>query len=257
MAEGLSYFEMMGRTGITGHLGGPDATKRLIAACDLPDDAYVLDLGCGTGWTACYLAKRHGATVVAADATPSVLDWARRRIHREGLDQQVRPMVVEAQSIPYPAQTFDVVVAESVLVFSTPSKVAAEIYRVLRPGGKFGGNEIVRLGPVPKDVQSLLERSPQFGIQPIMRDKWEWCEILRSAGFIEVVSSVARISMLEVSFTSPLRVEGPRRYLAGMLRSLTDPELRSFVFSTFRRGMWKASRLLLSSMGYALLVARK
>ncbi len=244
---------MMGRTGISGHLGGPAATRRLIAACDLSEHAYVLDLGCGTGWTACHLAKRHGATVVAADATPSVLDWARRRIDREGLGHQVRPMLAEAQSIPFPPQTFD----ESVLVFSTPTTVAAEIYRVLRPGGKFGGNEIVRLGPVPKEVQSLLERSPQFGVQPMLRDEREWCDILRSAGFIEVVSSVSRISMLEVALTSPLRVEGVRRYLAGMLRSLTDSELRSFAFSTLSKGMWKASRLLLSSMGYALLVARK
>ena len=55
---------------------------QLISAALSPGQ-FMLDIGCGTGYTACLLAKERGANVVAADISSKVLDWAKKRIARE------------------------------------------------------------------------------------------------------------------------------------------------------------------------------
>ena len=46
--------------GLTEHLGGVSATRRLLARCNLAPGQQILDLGCGTGYTACFLAQSQG-----------------------------------------------------------------------------------------------------------------------------------------------------------------------------------------------------
>ena len=46
------------KLGLTNHIGGIQATQRLIERCGITPGQYVLDVGCGTGYTACLLAKK-------------------------------------------------------------------------------------------------------------------------------------------------------------------------------------------------------
>ena len=55
---------MQASWGLTKHMGGLEATRKLIEACHIDKDSYVLEVGCGVGITACYLAA--GLTGVAA-----------------------------------------------------------------------------------------------------------------------------------------------------------------------------------------------
>ena len=68
------------KLGITEHLGGMNATERLLESCRIKRGSHVLDIGCGTGYTACLIAKRYSAQVVAADISVRVLERARERI---------------------------------------------------------------------------------------------------------------------------------------------------------------------------------
>jgi cyclopropane fatty-acyl-phospholipid synthase-like methyltransferase len=49
------------KLGITNHIGGIQATRRLIELCGITPGQYILDVGCGTGSTACLLAKNTGS----------------------------------------------------------------------------------------------------------------------------------------------------------------------------------------------------
>src|SRR5580693_3211341 len=62
-----------------------------------PGDS-VLEIGCGTGVDACFLAER-GVTVVACDSSPQMLNMAIRRIRENGRDGSVRPHLLAAEDI--------------------------------------------------------------------------------------------------------------------------------------------------------------
>jgi ubiquinone/menaquinone biosynthesis C-methylase UbiE len=58
----------------------------------------ILEIGCGTGVDACFLAER-GVTVVACDSSPQMLNLAIRRIQENGKDRSVRPQLLAAEDI--------------------------------------------------------------------------------------------------------------------------------------------------------------
>ena len=96
----------------------------------------VLDVGTGTGVVA-ITAARAGAQVTGLDLTPELLEVAREnaRIARTGGIDWTEG---DAEKLPYPDASFDVVVSQFGHMFAPQPEVAmAEIRRVLRPGGRF------------------------------------------------------------------------------------------------------------------------
>lgn len=92
----------------------------------------VLEVGCGTGCDLLQFAK-HGAIATGLDITPTHLALARRRVGNLAT-------IVEGdgRSLPFPDAHFDYVYSHGVLHHSDePRKVVDEIFRVLRPRGRF------------------------------------------------------------------------------------------------------------------------
>ncbi len=105
----------------------------LIARLNLQPGAKVLDVACGTGNLA-IPAARTGAVVTGVDIAPNSLAAARERAEREDLTIQFDEG--DAEELPYPDGTFDVVVSMFGAMFAPrPEKVVAEFARVCRPGG--------------------------------------------------------------------------------------------------------------------------
>ena len=97
------------------------------------DRLDVLDVGCGDGVLATTLS-RHGAKVTGLDPDPRMLDAARARAETESIDLHLVPG--RAEALPFPDETFDRVIAVTVLCFvSQPDQAIAEMARVLKPGG--------------------------------------------------------------------------------------------------------------------------
>ncbi|MEZ5558190.1 MAG: class I SAM-dependent methyltransferase [Pseudomonadales bacterium] len=99
----------------------------------------VLEIGCGDGAFAATLSGR-GARVVALDASAAMLDAARARgVHEMLLCQGC------AERLPFARDSFDVVVASTILCFvQAAEQTFAEIGRVLRPGGRVVIGELGR-----------------------------------------------------------------------------------------------------------------
>ena len=95
--------------------------------------AAVLDIACGTGAATLPLARR-GASVTGLDMVPKHLAEAEAQAKRE--DLSIRFDEGFAEHLPYPDQTFDVVVSMFGAMFSQkPDTIVSEIARVLKPGG--------------------------------------------------------------------------------------------------------------------------
>lgn len=94
----------------------------------------ILEIGCGLGTDLLQFA-RQGALVTGVDLSPQSLQLAQQRFELEGLPGTF--VVADAENLPFPAASFDVVYSFGVL-HHTPhiEQAIAEIHRVLVPGGE-------------------------------------------------------------------------------------------------------------------------
>jgi len=95
----------------------------------------VLDVGCGNGYVLSHFA-RNGAETTGIDLTRRAVDLSRRRFELEGLRGTF--VQASAEQLPFEDSYFDLVVSVGVLHHTPRTEVAVqEIYRVLKPGGRF------------------------------------------------------------------------------------------------------------------------
>ena len=107
---------------------------QLVAFAGVAAGEAVLDIGTGTGVVA-ITAARAGARVSALDLTPALLEQARENSRIAGVD--VTWTEGDAESLPYPDASFDVVLSQFGHMFAPrPDVAVAEMRRVLRPGGR-------------------------------------------------------------------------------------------------------------------------
>ena len=110
--------------------------EELVKAVDPQPGQKVLDLACGSG-TAALVAARRYCNVTGIDYVPELIDRARKRSVASGLKADF--LVADAQDLPFPDNTFDVVLSVYGVQFAPDQeKAAEEMIRVCRPGGKIG-----------------------------------------------------------------------------------------------------------------------
>lgn len=248
----FTVFDIWEKLGVTEHLGGIKATRRLVDLCGIVPGQFVLDIGCGTGYTACLLAKECGANVVAADISPKVLDWAKKRIAREGVGAAVKVTEANAEDLIFLDNSFDCVIAESVLIHCDPKKALPELHRVLKPEGTLGTNETTFLKPPPSELMELLRGSSLGGKIGALQEH-EWLAALKEAGFKETSSTVSKLD-LTGQFVDHLRVDGIRRYMSALVRGLLDPSMSGPFLNRRMIGAWREYP---AYVGYGLYVGKK
>ena len=137
----------------------------------------VLEVGCGCGTGVRIILERFGATAVEAlDLDPKMIDRARRRLARYGLDR-VQLSVGDATAIKAGDATFDAVF-DFGAIHLEPNwrKALAEVRRVLKPGGRFFlewvTNSVLRLPyPLVTEAFGRLEPpSPGLLMQELERE---------------------------------------------------------------------------------------
>ena len=210
------------------HARGADLPVLLRAAAVRPGE-LALDLGTAVGHTALAVAER-GAWVVGVDLTPEMLAQATRLADERRLDNIcfVRGTV---QELPFPAESFDLVTSRySAHHYSTPRRMAEEVRRVLRPGGRFVladtvAPEDVALDTLINTVETLRDRSH-------VRDHTiaQWLTMIAAAG---LVPSLAWEWDVELEFEDWVaRMRTPAHAVTTLRALLTEasPEARQ----TFR-----------------------
>lgn len=110
--------------------------EMLCEAVDLQATDRVLDVAAGNG-NASLAAARHFADVTSTDYVPELLEQARRRAEVDSLSMEFQ--VADAEALPFPDASFDVVLSTFGVMFAPDQHAAArEMLRVLKPGGKIG-----------------------------------------------------------------------------------------------------------------------
>ena len=124
------------------HSGGFATTRDQAKRVSITDESRVLDVGCGIGGPARYLAHTYGCRVDGIDLTSELVETGRVLTERCKLADRVVLQVGNALELPYPDQTFDVGWCQNVTM-NIPDKAGflAGVYRVLKRGGLFTATE--------------------------------------------------------------------------------------------------------------------
>lgn len=120
-----------------------DAMLETIAQ-PVPQDATVIDLGCGTGWYTRQLAQRFGAHTVGVDLAPGMLAFAKAQSKAlsKAPSNALRPETIQwleadAERLPLAGQSVDLIYSNLMIQWChNPQGVLRECQRVLRPGGQ-------------------------------------------------------------------------------------------------------------------------
>ncbi|MDR3584610.1 MAG: methyltransferase domain-containing protein [Desulfosporosinus sp.] len=183
--EEMNYFELIAWLGIgSSHPGGFPATKQNLEAMQVKPEEYVLDAGCGSGLTACHLAKTIGCKIMGIDISSQMVEKACLRAEKEGVSHLVEFRVADAYNLPFAANHFDLVVAESITVFLDKVKLYQEFYRVLKPEGRVADLEMALLRELPVNLRRQMEACFGSGTNPLPFE--EWLNALTLAGFQDV-----------------------------------------------------------------------
>lgn len=218
-----------------------EVSERLVDATGARDGDTILELTAGPGETGMMLAERiPGARVIISDFAPGMVEAAKRGVEARGLTN-VECRVIDAQAIDLPDASVDAVMSRYGLMLVPDTKAAAaEIRRVLRPGGRLA---YAVWGPLQSNPwmmmfgAAMMQRGhfqpPEGGNLFPLTTEDENREILSSAGFetidVEVVDAMMPYPDASTYFDVSASVAGPLALIASSLPPEEIAELKALL----------------------------
>jgi ubiquinone/menaquinone biosynthesis C-methylase UbiE len=189
----------------------------LCESIDLRSTERVLDVAAGNG-NATLAAARRFARVTSTDYVPALLERGRRRADAEGLDIVFE--TADAEALPYPDASFDVVLSTFGVMFAPDHpRAAAEMLRVTLPGGRIGLASWTPSGFLGDLFRAVAKHvPPPAGVaSPLL---WGTAEHIR-----ELFPNVTTIQHAARSFA--FRYQSPEHFL-DVFRRFYGPVLKAF-----------------------------
>ena len=164
--------------------GGEGNIEKIAEGLDMRDKR-VLDIGCGLGGPALFLARNRGANVVGTDLESQLVERARRSAEKYGLEAKTEFQMVEPGPLNFPNESFDFAISSGAFTqISNKLEMFKEVLRVLKPGGVFSCYDwMKREGDYSKDMHYWFELE---GLTYAMVTPEQHDALLREAGFVDV-----------------------------------------------------------------------
>lgn len=256
-SEKFSYLDLLASLGSAKHIGGRDATEKLIEAAGITPGSKVLDVGCGMGKTSCKLASMD-CQVTGVDIMPRMIKESKARAWQTGVKDKTTFLECDARSLPFEPETFDAVIVESVTVFMDDVERAIEGYRrVVKPGGRVCDNEVCitretmeKMGDRLDDLKSVFAAFGSMTSMGMLTFE-DWKEI-----FEKQFSSVqAGHHLMDLNAEMETRREDGFKTFAAAIKSMwlymTNPEAKRIIEEGNKMGQF------MGEFGYGLFVCRK
>lgn len=175
------------------HIGGRAATAALLARLEVNAGSRILDLGCGLGGPARFIAKTTGARVTGIDLTPDFVTAAEALTGLAVMIDRVRVMQGDVLDLPFAAHEFDAAYMIHVgMNIADKHALAASVARVLKPGGIFAVYDVMARSE--EDVTYPVPWASEPG-QSALSPPGDYRDALSGAGF-EVLAETDRSNLL-------------------------------------------------------------
>ncbi|NOZ42890.1 MAG: class I SAM-dependent methyltransferase [Alphaproteobacteria bacterium] len=132
------------------HIGGRNATQYAVGKMGLKPDDRLLDVGCGIGGAARFVAASVGCHVTGIDLTPEFIDVARALSTRVGLSDRTDFEVASALNMPFEAASFDAAISfHAAMNIADRPALYAEIARVMKAGAVLCVYDVMKTSDQP------------------------------------------------------------------------------------------------------------
>lgn len=188
---GHEFLARLGKTRL--RPGGREATEWLLGHVDFTADTRVLEVACNMGTTMIALAEAHGCRITGLDMNPAALAKARANIAKNGMEDVIDVIEGNAMALPFPDETFDVVINEAMLTMlprENKKKAIAEYFRVLKPGGTLLTHDVaLRVSNEEQagELRAGISRAINVNVDPLPQEMWE--RLFHDAGFATEVQT--------------------------------------------------------------------
>ena len=191
----MDYHDVLAAFGAgSAHPGGFRDTLFWLDRLQLSPTMRVLEVGCGTGRTACTIQEKFGVQVVGVDIRPLMIEKAKKRAMALSLDTEF-VLSEDPNGLPFSDQSFDLIVAESVTIFNKIEDLIKEYFRVLRTSGVVIDTEMAAANTLtPKLLKEVFEL---YGATRVPTLK-EWKQLYLAAGF-QTVQTILSGAVHELS----------------------------------------------------------
>lgn len=196
-----AYLDLLAYFGIGGaHPGGFGLTQSILEDMNIQPNESVLDIGCGTGQTAAFLAERNNCQVTAIDNHPIMVQKARHRFKK--MKAPVKVFEGDVQNLDFVDDSFDLIIAESVIIFTDISQTLKELSRVLKSDGNLIMIEMTAEQYLSEEKQK--KACSLYGIKEIL-DTDEWILRLQQAGLtqVEIINTPSALIQSEINDINP------------------------------------------------------
>ncbi len=162
------------------HFGGLAATDALALHAKINESTHVLDLCCGLGGPARYLAYHYGCRVTGVDMNTDRLAGAVRLTERTKLQDRVLFHHANALQTGLADETFDVIVSQEAFCHIPNKKtLITECARLLKPGGRIVYTDILARSSMTNEIRSRLETEMVFSELSTLE---QYCHLLEEKG---------------------------------------------------------------------------
>lgn len=163
------------------HTGTERENERLAEGAALRPGQEVIEVGCGIGGPARYIARTRGVRVVATNISEDQLRIAAERTEEAGLSHLVRFEYADFHDLPYADGRFDCWWCQGAVLHAVDkARVLREAWRVLKPGGRFVLTELVAAGEMDPAARAAFN---EIAHSPGMWRMAEFDAALAAAGF--------------------------------------------------------------------------
>ena len=208
------------------HPGGYDATNELLAKLRIDQNSNVIDIACGKGTSAIYIAKRYGCKVTAIDISPELIEIAKQLARKNATAEKVNFLVCDAMKLPFEDNFFDASISQAMLVLVDDKvQTIREAKRVVKNGGRAGW---IELSWKEEPTEEFLDYVSTVLCSYCMRkaETFEgWEKVFRKAGVQEV--DVEKHTFQNTGVLHMVRDEGLANSLKILSRYIGNIDVRN------------------------------
>ncbi len=126
--------------------GSEEVTRQALSFIrELPADAVIADLGCGTGGQTVTLARNTTGTITAVDLLPGMIEKLNQRVKQQGLEERITGVIGSMEEPPFREGELDLIWAEGSIYHVGFEKGLTMWRDYLKPGGYFAVSEMIWL----------------------------------------------------------------------------------------------------------------
>lgn len=181
---GISKYQLMFGDGFVSP-GGLSTTAEFSKLLRLQPDQSVLDVGCGVGGGAVYMARTYGCYVYGIDLSVNMVLTALEKAAATGNGDKISFEVSDATKRDFPDESFDAIFSRDALVhIEDKAALFARFYKVLKAGGRILISDYCKSESPASDDFAAYVAGRRYTLHTID----EYKKLLEAAGFQDVVA---------------------------------------------------------------------